>query len=376
MRETLVVVAVIMFILTIYLQFLSTGSSGPMTPPQRPDQAQQQQQQQQKQQQQQQEQQQQQQLRSLTQLNPNSAISIAAATSMKQTLAIDPQVHPLNPMSVTVDTTNAKGKSILGDTDTSTADIQNGMMANIISSISAAVLSDHENTPNVLEEQTQHEPWRIIIAHEPRYDLLGSFVLPTIYLYAVTSYHTNLHDQQQQEKQQQQQQQQQNNHTHTAVTDTWELQILPFTGTLSHAKLTKLFGMKENVTRDWGSGFQDASHRVDYDPMQLNEESYANLGFFPPVSKDLSIRTSNNWIRTKDIPLSDTQLHQLCALNHKTTTNHIEKECYILLSDDPNQIRFYIDERGGMDRFFTREFSHRIRDQFLAKNGFDYNSTI
>jgi hypothetical protein len=107
----------------------------------------------------------------------------------------------------------------------------------------------------------------------------------------------------------------------------------------------------------------------DYDPMQLNEESYANLGFFPPVSQDLSIRTAHNWIRTKNIPLSDTKLHQLCESNRKRT-NDIVKECYILLSDDPDEIRIYIDRLGGMDRFFTREFSHRIRDQFLAKNRF------
>jgi hypothetical protein len=205
-----------------------------------------------------------------------------------------------------------------------------------------------------VERQPQHEPWHIIIAHEPRYDLLGSFVLPTLYLYAVTSYHTNL---------------QNTRSNHTTLTDTWELQILPFTGTHQHAKLEQLFSSKGHVSNDLGSGFRDASHRSDYDPMKLNVESYDTLGFFPSVSQDQSILTKHNWVRTNEIPLSRTELHQLCESHHNTTIDN-EKECYLLLPGDPNNIRDYIDQVGGMDRFFTREFSYRIRDQFLAKNSF------
>jgi hypothetical protein len=92
-----------------------------------------------------------------------------------------------------------------------------------------------------LRLQTQDVPWRVIIAHEPRYDLLRSFVLPTLFLYAVASYHTNHNEQQHQHEQL-------HNHSHTIVTDTWELRIFPFAGSQQHTILKQLFGLKENVT--------------------------------------------------------------------------------------------------------------------------------
>jgi hypothetical protein len=181
------------------------------------------------------------------------------------------------------------------------------------------------------------EPWHIIMAHEPRYDLLGSFVLPTLLLHAVTHYNN------------------------------WTLHIFPFAGSSQHAILTQLFAQKGNLTKDWGSGFQDASHRADYNPMELNDQSYETMGFFPEVSKDQTLRTKHPWIRRDEIPLSIEALNQVCQEGNMVR-NKTDKNCYILLSDNPNKISEYIKMKGGIDLFFTPEFSHQMRRQFLLKN--------
>ena len=181
------------------------------------------------------------------------------------------------------------------------------------------------------------EPWRVTIAHEPRYDLLGSFVLPTILLYGVTQF------------------------------ENWTLLILPFRGSLQHLILTELFAQKGNITKDWGSGFQDASHRADYNPMELNDQSYETMGFFPEVSKDLALRDKYPWIKRPQIPQPGKELNDVCEEGNKER-NKTDKNCYILLSDNPNKISNYIASKGGIDQFFTPEFSQQLRSQFLLKN--------
>jgi hypothetical protein len=214
--------------------------------------------------------------------------------------------------------------------------------------------------------------WHVFIAHEPRYDLLGSFVIPTVLLYAVTSYHgTN-----------------------------WELVILPFSGSQQHAILQSLVQMGNKIDKAWGTGFQDASHRHDYDPVQLNIDSYSSIGFFPSVSHNNNIRNDYPWIRTKKIPSPGNELNKLCkkakikvssansnnrisnntiatATATATTTltntnnnnnNNNNNKCYILLTDEPKHIRNHIKAHGGMDTFFTPTFCKQLRSQFLQEN--------
>mmetsp|Transcript_16374 Transcript_16374/g.21430 ORF Transcript_16374/g.21430 Transcript_16374/m.21430 type:complete len:114 (-) Transcript_16374:11-352(-) len=71
---------------------------------------------------------------------------------------------------------------------------------------------------------------KVTITHEPRNDLLGSFVAPTLYLYAVANYYG------------------------------WNLEILPFAGSQQEALLKRHVALAGNISKDWGSGFQDASH--------------------------------------------------------------------------------------------------------------------
>jgi hypothetical protein len=219
------------------------------------------------------------------------------------------------------------------------------------------------------------DDWHIHIAHEPRYDLLGSFVIPTLLLFAVTNYHGA----------------------------NWELVILPFLGTQQHAMLQDLVKLGNKIDTAWGSGFQDANHRVDYDPVQLNAESYQNMGFFPNISSN-SILNEYPWIRTKKLPSLGKELNDVCENNEKkrnvigddntnaTTTmlnddtrnnDKSRKQCYILLSDEPQHIRTHIDHNGGMGKFFNPTFCQQIRDQFLHHNAYrlqkyylNYNITI
>jgi hypothetical protein len=222
--------------------------------------------------------------------------------------------------------------------------------------IETDLLSMNSTTGNTISDPNDDNvdynetPWRVIIAHEPRYDLLGSFVLPTLYLYSITQYLN------------------------------WTLQIFPFAGSTSDAILTDLFAQKGNLSKDWGNGFQDASHRVDYNPMELNDKSYDTIGFFPEVSKDLNIRSTYPWIRRDQIPQPGKELHDVCKVGNTdaattttTTTNNnlnnsTEKECYILLSEDTYVINNYINMNGGIDVFFTSALGEQTRRQFLLKN--------
>jgi hypothetical protein len=131
--------------------------------------------------------------------------------------------------------------------------------------------------------------------------------------------------------------------------------------------LTHLFDQKGNLTKDWGSGFQDASHRADYDPMELNDQSYEAMGFFPEASKDLNIRSKYPWIKLDQIPLPGEELNKVCHEGSKEQTK-TDKNCYILLTDDPNKISNYIRRKGGIDLFFTPDFCHEMRRQYLLKN--------
>ena len=198
--------------------------------------------------------------------------------------------------------------------------------------------SNYTTSDPDLEHRTK---WHVTMAHEPRYDLLGSFVLPTLLLYSVTEYQN------------------------------WTLEIFPFAGSPQHKILMDLFAQKGNLHKDWGSGFQDASHRSDYNPMELNDQSYETMGFFPEVSKDLNLRSAHPWIRRDQIPLPGKELNDVCqAGNNSNTDNNdnMEKECYILLSDDTYKINDFINRNGGIDAFFTSTFSAHTRRQFLLNN--------
>ena len=139
--------------------------------------------------------------------------------------------------------------------------------------------------------------------------------------------------------------------------------------------LTNLFAKKGNLTKDWGSGFQDATHREDYDPMELNDKSYKTMGIFPKVSKLPARRDKHPWIKRSRIPRPGKELNDVCAKRYRKGTgissssgSNTKKECYILLPADPTPIIDHIHKNGGIDQYFTPTFSEKLRTQFFLKN--------
>jgi hypothetical protein len=188
-----------------------------------------------------------------------------------------------------------------------------------------------------LKNELLDDLWHVFVAHEPRYDLLGSFVLPTLLLYSATQ---RLN---------------------------WTLVIFPFAGSPQHAILSDLFAKKGNLPRSWGNGFQDASHRTDYNPMELNDQSYETMGFFPEITKDRNVQSNFPWIRRDQIPQPGKELNDVCKAGANNDSS-MEKECYILLSDNPYEITNFININGGMDAFFTSALGEQTSRQFLLKN--------
>ena len=183
--------------------------------------------------------------------------------------------------------------------------------------------------------QVLDNSWHVVIAHEPRYDLLGSFVLPTFFLYSVTQ-HLN-----------------------------WTLVIFPFTGSPQHSILSDLFAQNGDLG---GSGLQDVSHRPNFNPMDVNDKSHETMGFFPEVTNDPNIRSTHPWIKRKVIPQPGSELNDVCEAENRKR-NNTEKECYILLSDNPYKITDFMISNGGIEAFLTPDLAQHNHRQFLLKNG-------
>jgi hypothetical protein len=174
---------------------------------------------------------------------------------------------------------------------------------------------------------------KVKVAHSPKNDLLGSFVTPTLFLYAITEYHG------------------------------WQLGILPFAGSDSEQTLKENFALGNSIDSSWGSGFVDASNRPDYNPVQLNTDSYDTMGFFPPISNDYK---QNEWISMNKLPLPGDLLKDECRKHNETY--RANNQCNILLPEDPYVMENHMTELGGYDVVFTTEFRSRIRATFLEKN--------
>ena len=169
-------------------------------------------------------------------------------------------------------------------------------------------------------------PLKVLITHETRNDLMGSFVAPTLYLHAIARYYN------------------------------WTLVVLPFLGSLQHEILKNNWALADKIDEAWGTGFQDANHRKDYNPIDLNARVHDTLGFFPPVA-DASMR-SKDWVRLDEVP-SPRVLPQVCQNATKTG------ECYIWLPDNPHFIQNYMIANGGCDAFFPPDYRQYLRESFL-----------
>jgi hypothetical protein len=139
----------------------------------------------------------------------------------------------------------------------------------------------------------------------------------------------------------------------------WTFEVFPFAGSEQEQILKSLFALGDTIDAGWGSGFQDASHRSDYDPSKLNVGAHDAMGFFPDVSP-ASIR-SLDWVEIAEVP-TPAQLSTICQ-NH-SMNNH----CYIKLPDEPHVIQDHMVKAGGFDKFITPELQKHMLTEFLKQN--------
>jgi len=190
---------------------------------------------------------------------------------------------------------------------------------------------------------------RISIAHTPRYDMAGSFVLPTILLLAIAHHHD------------------------------WNLEIRPYAGSAAEKQLEKLFRMGHELNKVWpgvSTGMNDASNRVGYDPVQVNKEVYDALAFFPKESKPWQ---ESLWTPIENIPDSDETLDQICfnqttngesnnSTASTTTTNNGCPKCRLYMGDLPYPMLEHMHQHGGIDAFFTKSLRATMHRLYIEKN--------
>jgi hypothetical protein len=191
----------------------------------------------------------------------------------------------------------------------------------IVTSLRARLVDESSQTRNT------GLSFGVTITHEPRYDLLGSFVSPSIYLHAVTQFYG------------------------------WRLVILPFAGSLQEEILRNNFQLGDKIDKAWGTGFQDANRRKHYDPMKLNTDAHDFMNFLPIVSN--ASAHNYEWIKVHDIPLPQ-ELPVICK--NATRTG----QCYLRLPDNPHFIQNYMHRVGGYDQFFSESFRDHLRTKFLS----------
>jgi hypothetical protein len=186
---------------------------------------------------------------------------------------------------------------------------------------------------------------KIVVAHIPRCDLLGSFVRPTVFLLAIARRYD------------------------------WELAILPWEQSAGLATLRHHVALAGAIDRRWGSGIQDVTDRSDYDPVALNGRVYDEMNFFPPVLS-LHDAARHEWIQVEHLPEDGAALKTLCqeGRNNRTLTKIEEEDedddetCYIQIPDDYHGIEQFVDDHGRLDDFFPLDFRHHLKEKFLSRH--------
>lgn len=180
---------------------------------------------------------------------------------------------------------------------------------------------------------------RISIAHKPRYDLTGSFTLPTILLLAIAHRYN------------------------------WKLEIAPFAGSTSANTLKGLIDLGPKLQDYWpteSSGMGDASNRKDFDPIALNTEVYGSLGIFPSVSTSFN---ESEWLQFEEIPSPGQALEEICG-NHtqSLSSTGCATTCRLFMSDNPIHLQRHMLDNGGYDTFFTESLRDTMFQQYSKTN--------
>jgi hypothetical protein len=180
----------------------------------------------------------------------------------------------------------------------------------------------------------------VTVAHHPRTDLLGSFTLPSMYLLAITYRYG------------------------------WEMEILSYEGSFGQRWLKKAFakGSKLAEVGGYGSGFQDANYRHDYNPAALNAQVYSNLGFFP--EQPFPAANESEWTEVTPLPAPGSDsLHKACRKKPIVEQNgHVTCRLLVPRSGDTVLLLKHIQDHGSLEEYFNPDFAKILRDRFLHAN--------
>jgi hypothetical protein len=184
-------------------------------------------------------------------------------------------------------------------------------------------------------------PLRVIVAHHPRSDMLGSFVFPSILLLAITYKYG------------------------------WEMEILPYNESIDQQWLKMAFARASSLkNKGYGTSLQDASYREDYNPTDLNAQAYATLGFFPKQcsAADFNI---HEWTQVKPLPAPGTEaLHTACRKRAIQDSNSSHVECRLIVprNEDTGMLLKHILAHGTLEDYINPTLIKIMQKGFLKAN--------
>lgn len=180
-------------------------------------------------------------------------------------------------------------------------------------------------------------PICVTVSSQHHYDLLGSYMLPHVYLSAIAFHY---------------------NYTH---------QIYPYKGSKSENILKGLFQQGDDLKETWKASLPDANKREGYDPMQVNAVAHDTVGFFPKqVEKQMS---PIGRITVTEVPVPGQDLEAVCG---KAPVEDGYIRCNLWFAADQLQDTWVYENHfrshGGVDVFFDPAFRNQARAKFLDKN--------
>lgn len=187
------------------------------------------------------------------------------------------------------------------------------------------------------------EEIRVTVAHQPRPDGLGSFVLPSIFLHAICHRYG------------------------------WEQEIIPYDGSEGEKFLRYTFARGEKIDKGWGDGMNLANFRTGHDPTRLNGIAHEELGFFFSHSErqrpHFRPYNSSEWTVVTKLPNPRTGLTSVCnSTNIVAVDGHLHCRLVTPFNRDTGAFLRHMESNGGLDAFFTPQLRKNMRDRFLEAN--------
>lgn len=196
--------------------------------------------------------------------------------------------------------------------------------------------------PDSWSSSSDARPLWITVSSHPRNDLLGAYLVPSLYLLAIANRYG------------------------------WAVDVWPYGGSDAQRDLRALFELGHDIDRGWGSGFVDASSREGYDPAALNEAAHEEFGVLPEQPDDELHPSLEEWTTMEVIPTPGSkELDDLCRKNAVVGNGFVR--CFLMVPQteemsDVQRLIKHIMKNGGPGQFFTASFRTWMRTRFLDKN--------